>query len=43
MAFVLDCSMTMAWVFPDEATDATDDRRLTAACDAAGVATLPTR
>lgn len=23
MAFVLDCSMTMAWVFPDEATDAT--------------------
>jgi predicted nucleic acid-binding protein len=24
MAFVLDCSMTMAWVFPDEATDATD-------------------
>ena len=24
MAFVLDCSMTMAWVFPDEATEATD-------------------
>ena len=24
MAFVLDCSVTMAWVFPDEATDATD-------------------
>jgi len=27
MAFVLDCSMTMAWVFPDEATDATDALR----------------
>ena len=24
MAFVLNCSVTMAWVFPDEATDATD-------------------
>jgi len=24
MAFVLDCSMTMAWVFPDEATVQTD-------------------
>ena len=24
MAFVLDCSVTMAWMFPDEATDATD-------------------
>ena len=24
MAFVLDCSVAMAWVFPDEATDATD-------------------
>ena len=23
MAFVLDCSVTMAWVFPDEATDTT--------------------
>lgn len=23
MAFVLDCSVTMAWVFPDEATEAT--------------------
>lgn len=22
--FVLDCSLTMAWIFPDEATDATD-------------------
>ena len=24
MAFVLDASMTLAWVFPDEATEATD-------------------
>ena len=24
MAFVLDCSVTMAWVFLDEATDATE-------------------
>lgn len=24
MMFVLDCSMTMAWVFPDEATEETD-------------------
>lgn len=23
MAFVLDCSVTMAWVFPDEASDST--------------------
>ncbi len=23
MAFVLDCSVAMAWVFPDEASDAT--------------------
>lgn len=27
MAFVLDCSVTMAWVFPDEATQATDQLR----------------
>lgn len=27
MPFVLDCSLTMAWVFPDEATDATDTLR----------------
>lgn len=27
MAFVLDCSVTMAWVFPDEATEATDQLR----------------
>ena len=24
MAFVLDCSVTMAWVFPDEANESTD-------------------
>ncbi len=27
MAFVLDCSMTMAWIFPDEATDRTSALR----------------
>ena len=27
MAFVLDCSVTMAWIFSDEATDATDRLR----------------
>ncbi len=27
MAFVLDCSVTMAWIFPDEATDVTDRLR----------------
>lgn len=27
MAFVLDCSMTMAWVFPDEANEVTDALR----------------
>ena len=27
MAFVLDCSVTMAWLFPDEATEATDRLR----------------
>ena len=27
MAFVLDCSVTMAWVFPDEATEATNQFR----------------
>ncbi len=27
MAFVLDCSLTMAWLFPDEATEATDRLR----------------
>ena len=27
MTFVLDCSVTMAWVFPDEATEKTDRLR----------------
>jgi len=27
MAFVLDCSMTMAWVFPDEANQSTEALR----------------
>lgn len=27
MAFVLDCSVTMAWLFPDEAIEATDQLR----------------
>ncbi|WP_025321944.1 type II toxin-antitoxin system VapC family toxin [Deferrisoma camini] len=27
MPFVLDCSVTMAWVFPDEASDTTDRLR----------------
>lgn len=27
MTFVLDCSVTMSWVFPDEASDATDQLR----------------
>lgn len=27
MAFVLDCSVTMAWVFPDEANESTDALR----------------
>lgn len=27
MPFVLDCSMTMAWVFPDEASESTDALR----------------
>ena len=27
MSLVLDCSVTMAWIFPDEATDATDRLR----------------
>ena len=27
MAFVLDCSVTLAWLFPDEATEATDRLR----------------
>ena len=27
MTFVLDCSVTMAWIFPDEANEATDALR----------------
>ena len=27
MAFVLDCSVTMAWIFPDESTEATERLR----------------
>ena len=27
MAFVMDCSMTMAWVFPDEANESTNALR----------------
>ena len=27
MAFVLDCSVTMSWLFPDETTEATDRLR----------------
>ena len=27
MAFVLDCSVTLAWLFPDEATEVTDHLR----------------
>ena len=27
MAFVLDCSVTLAWLFPDEATEVTDRLR----------------
>ena len=27
MSFVLDCSVAMAWVFPDEASEATDRLR----------------
>ena len=27
MSFVLDCSVAMSWVFPDEATEATDQLR----------------
>ena len=43
MAFVLDCSMTMAWVFPDEATAATDrlrDALVETRAFAHGIATL---
>ena len=40
MAFVLDCSVTMAWLFPDEATEATDRLRDSLAEDRAFVPTL---
>lgn len=40
MPFVLDCSLTMAWVFPDEATDATDALRESLVNDVAAVPAL---
>lgn len=40
MAFVLDCSMTMAWVFSDEATVATDALRESLMNDSAAVPVL---
>jgi predicted nucleic acid-binding protein len=40
MAFVLDCSVTMAWVFPDEANASTDNLRESLARDSAVVPVL---
>ena len=40
MAFVLDCSVTMAWLFPDEATEATGRLRDSLAEDRAFVPSL---
>ena len=40
MAFVLDCSVTMAWLFPDEATEATDRLRDSFVADRAFVPSL---
>ena len=51
MAFVLDCSVTMAWIFSDEATEATGrvrdslplatlDRALFAAAPVVGIEAL---
>lgn len=40
MAFVLDCSVTMAWVFPDEANDSTDALRESLLKDSAVVPVL---
>ena len=40
MAFVLDCSATMAWLFPDEATDATERLRDSLVQDRAFVPSL---
>jgi predicted nucleic acid-binding protein len=40
MAFVLDCSVTMAWVFPDEATEGTNRLRELLVSDSAVVPCL---
>jgi predicted nucleic acid-binding protein len=40
MAFVLDCSVTMAWVFPDEANASTDALRESLLKDSAVVPAL---
>ncbi len=40
MAFVLDCSVTMAWVFPDEANESTDALRESLVKDSAVVPAL---
>lgn len=40
MPFVLDCSLTMAWVFPDEATDMTNALRESLVNDVAIVPAL---
>lgn len=40
MAFVLDCSMTMAWIFPDEADEATDALRESLLSESASVPAL---
>ena len=40
MAFVLDCSVTMAWVFPDEANESTDALRESLLKDSAVVPVL---
>ena len=40
MAFVLDCSVTMAWLFPDEANESTDALRESLVKDSAIVPVL---
>ena len=40
MPFVLDCSVTMAWVFPDEANESTDALRESLVTDNAVVPVL---
>jgi len=40
MAFVLDCSVSMAWLFPDEATEVTDRLRDSLVQDRAFVPSL---